>query len=80
MSNCADKKKQRKKTGGPVKGRQAITKEGEKDKCCELNQQSLINTMKLGTIEMETQTTSMDGEGGTGKIKNKINTKIHETK
>lgn len=30
MSNCADKKKQRKKTGGPVKGRQAITKEGKK--------------------------------------------------
>lgn len=27
---------------------------------------------------METQTTSMDGEGGTGKIKNKINTKIHD--
>lgn len=72
-------RKKQNKTGGSVKGRQAITKEGKKDKCCELNQQRLINTIKLG-IEMETQTTSMDGEGGSGKIKNKINTKMHETK
>lgn len=46
-------RKKQNKTGGSVKGRQAITKEGKKDKCCELNQQRLINTIKLG-IEMET--------------------------
>lgn len=61
MSNCAwsaDKKKQnktkQKRQVDQFREDKQSQRRGKKDKCCELNQQSLINTIKLGIIEMET--------------------------